>query len=60
MTGYLVVIYGVYGGKGVTPSESRPAAPTPSRDDEEPKPLKLSNALAAVIQQDEERREAFP
>ena len=48
-------------GKGVKPSESRLAPPsTPSRDDEGPKRLKLSNALAAVIQQDEDREEAFP
>ena len=47
-------------GKGVKPSESRPAPPTPSGDDEGPKRLKLSNALAAVIEQDEENEDAFP
>ena len=49
-------------GNGVKTSEStRPAPrPTPSRDSEGPKHLKLSNALAAVIEQDGENEEAFP
>ena len=48
-------------GTGIKPSESRPAPPSTMspRDDEGPKELKLSNALPAVIKQDEEDEDSF-
>ena len=47
-------------GKGLKPSESRPAPSTPSRDNKGPTHLKLSNALTTAAEQDEENEDIFP
>jgi hypothetical protein len=47
-------------GKGIKPSANKPAPSSPHRDDEGPKQLKLSNALTALVEQDDEGEDIFP